>query len=131
MLLLRSVVVWLLILVLAVLNGGFREAVLLPNIGRQGAFVLSGILLSLCIVIVAVIFAGWLRLKGLSRCLFVGLFWFCLTLSFEFGFGLFVQKHSWTGILETYTFKDGNIWPLVLVVTFVAPLLAARIHGKT
>ena len=131
MLLLRSVVVWLLILVLAVLNGGFREAVLLPNIGRQGAFVLSGILLSLCIVIVAVIFAGWLRLKELSRCLFVGFFWLCLTLSFEFGFGFFVQKRSWTGILEAYTFKDGNIWPLVLVVTFVAPLLAARLHGKT
>jgi hypothetical protein len=131
MLLFRSVVVWLLILVLAVLNGGFREVMLLPNIGRQGAFVLSGILLSLCIVIVAIVFARWLRLRGPSRCLFAGLIWLCLTLSFEFSFGLFVQKRPWAAMLEAYTFEDGNIWPLVLVVTFFAPLLAARIRGKT
>ncbi len=131
MLLLRSVAIWLLILVLAVVNGGFRETVLLPNIGRQGAFLLSGILLSLCIVIVAIIFVGWLRLRGLSQCLFAGLIWLCLTLFFEFGFGLFVQERSWAAMLEAYTFKDGNIWPLVLVVTFFAPLLATRIRGKT
>jgi hypothetical protein len=131
MLSLKSVVVWLLILVLAVLNGGFREVVLLPSIGRQGAFVLSGILLSSCIVIVAVVFARWLRLRGLSQCLFAGLIWLCLTLSFEFGFGLFVQERSWAEMLEAYTFKDGNIWPLVLVVTFLAPLLAARIRSNT
>jgi hypothetical protein len=63
--------------------------------------------------------------------LFAGLIWLCLTLSFEFGFGLFVQERSWAEMLEAYTFKDGNIWPLVLVVTFLAPLLAARIRSNT
>jgi hypothetical protein len=130
MLLLRTVAAWLLILVFAVINGGFREAVLLPNLGQPAAFVLSAILLSLCIVIVAIVLAGWLRLNGFSRCLFVGLLWLCLTLVFEFGFGRIVQGLSWAEMLEAYTFKDGNLWPLVLVVTFFAPLLAARIRGR-
>jgi hypothetical protein len=130
MLLLRTVAAWLLILVFAVINGGFREAVLLPNLGQPAAFVLSAILLSLCIMIVAIVLAGWLRLNGFSRCLFVGLLWLCLTLVFEFGFGRIVQGLSWAEMLEAYTFKDGNLWPLVLVVTFFAPLLAARIRGR-
>jgi len=130
MLLLRSVAVWLLLLVIAVLNGGFREAMLLPNLGQPAAFVLSAILLSLCIVIVAVVLAGWLRLSGLSQCLFVGFLWICLTLAFEFGFGRVVQGLSWAEMLEAYTFKDGNIWPLVLVVTFLSPLLAAHIRRR-
>lgn len=41
-----------------------------------------------------------------------------------------VQGQSWTEMLQAYTFKDGNIWPLVLVATFVAPLVAgSRSHA--
>ncbi|MDT8443406.1 MAG: hypothetical protein RQ722_03855 [Desulfuromonadales bacterium] len=65
------------------------------------------------------------------KSLLAGTIWLCLTLSFEFGFGFFIQERSWAAMLEAYTFKDGNIWPLVLVVTFFAPLLAARIRGMT
>jgi len=32
-------------------------------------------------------------------------------------------------LLEAYTFKDGNIWPIVLLVTLVAPLLAVRLRA--
>jgi hypothetical protein len=127
---LKAVAAWLLILVFAVLNGAFREAVLLPNIPRPGAFVLSGTLLSSCIVAVALLLAGWLRLDLPSRPFAVGSLWFCLTLAFEFGFGRLVDGLSWAEILEAYTFKEGNIWPLVLLVTFMAPFIAARIRGK-
>src|SRR5574342_169504 len=128
MVLLRSLAAWLLILVFAVLNGGFRESVLLPNLGKPAALVLSGALLSACIVIVAVVLAGWLGLKGVSRCLSVGSFWLCLTLTFEFGFGRLIEGLSWPEMLEAYAFRDGHIWPLVLVVTFFAPLVAARLR---
>lgn len=130
MFLLRSVTAWLLILVIAVLNGSFREAVLLPNLRPPVAFVLSGVLLSLGILIVTIALAGWLRLRHLSQCLFVGMLWLCLTLAFEFGFGRFVEGLTWAEMLEAYTFKDGNIWPLVLVVIFFAPALAARIRRR-
>ena len=41
-----------------------------------------------------------------------------------------VQHQSWQQLVEAYTFKDGNLWPLVLVVTFVAPLLAVRVRSR-
>lgn len=129
LILIRAVAAWCLILVLAVLNGILREAVLLPNLSKPVAFVLSGVLLSFCIVIVAVALARWLKLSSRRRSLTIGLLWLCLTVVFEFGFGRVVQGRSWADLLEAYTFKDGNIWPVVLAVTLFAPLIAARIRG--
>jgi hypothetical protein len=48
---------------------------------------------------------------------------------FEFSFGL-GQGKSWPVMLEPYTFEGGNIWPVVLAVTALAPYLAARLRGS-
>ena len=126
---LRPVAAWLLILSLASVNGALREAVLLPRLGAPVAVVLSGLLLAALIVVVSVALAGWLRLTSVSRCLAVGTLWLGLTLIFEFGFGI-MQNRSWAEMLEAYTFKDGNIWPLVLIVTLAAPLVAGRLSSR-
>jgi hypothetical protein len=124
----RPFAAWLLILALAMLNGVFREAVLLPALGKPIALILSGLLLSLAILAVAVALARWLALDEPRRCFSVGLLWLCLTLVFEFGFGGMVQGRSWAEMLEAYTFKDGNLWPLVILATMFAPLVAARVR---
>lgn len=121
---------WLLILVLAVLNGGLRESVLVPALGLPAAYVLSGILLSACVLMVAIALAGWMKLGGARHSLAVGLLWLLLTVAFEFGFGRLVQDRSWSQMLDAYTFRDGNIWPLVLLVTFLAPLVAAVVRRR-
>jgi len=123
----RPVAVWFLILLFAIINGAFREAVLIPNLSKPVALVLSGLLLSCIIVILAFWLARWMRLSTRTRCLSVGLLWVCLTLVFEFGFGA-VRGRSLADMLEPYTFKGGNIWPVVLAVTFFAPLIAARLR---
>jgi hypothetical protein len=128
MLMLKSVGAWLLILALAMLNGLFREAMLLPNLGRPVAFFLSGLLLSCCIIVVAFALAPRLELRTPSRCIYVGLLWVSLTVVFEFGFGGMMQGKSWAEMLEAYTFRDGNVWPIVLVVTLLAPLVASRLR---
>lgn len=127
---LKATAVWLVILGCAVLNGGLREGVLMPSLGKPIALVISGVLLSIVIVAISLLLVPWLGRLNTSQCLYVGLLWLCLTLSFEFGFGRLVQHQSWQQLVEAYTFKDGNIWPLVLVVTFVAPLLAVRVRGR-
>lgn len=126
----KATAVWLVILVCAVLNGGLREALLMPLFGRPLALLVSGVLLSIVIVAVSLLLAPCLGRLSTSQCLYVGLLWLCLTLIFEFGFGRLVQRQSWQQLVEAYTFKEGNIWPLVLVVTFVAPLLAVRVRGR-
>ena len=126
----KPVAAWLLILLLAVLNGGLRESVLVPALGLPAAYMLSGILLSACVLTVAIALAGWMKLGDARRSLAVGLLWFLLTVAFEFGFGRLVQDRSWSQMLDAYTFRDGNIWPLVLLVTFLAPLVAAVVRRR-
>ena len=122
--LLKVAGLWLLILACAVLNGLLREAVLVPRLGAPAALVVSGLLLATCIVVVAFVFLPRLGPLTLRQRLGIGLFWLTLTLIFEFGFGRFVQQRSWADLLEAYTFRDGNLWPLVLLVTLLAPLWA-------
>lgn len=122
---LRPVVAWLAILVLAVLNGFLREAVLLPRLGRTAAYLASGLVLSALIVLVACVLARWMRLASAQQALQVGALWLAMTLAFEFGFGL-VQGKPWPEILAQYTFADGNLWPLVLVVVLFAPWVGWR-----
>jgi hypothetical protein len=126
MLVVKAVAAWLLLCVLTALNGILREAVLMPNMSNAIAYALSALLLSSLIVATAVALAGWLRLTTRLHCLYVGLIWACLTLVFEFGLGGIVQQRSWSEMLEAYTFKDGNIWPIVLAVIFFAPLVGAH-----
>jgi hypothetical protein len=129
MLTLKATAVWLLILACAVLNGGLREALLVPALGKPAGPVLSGVLLSIVILAVSLLLVPRLGRLATGQCLYVGLLWLCLTLAFEFGFGRLVQHQSWQRLLEAYTFKDGNVWPVVLVVVFLAPLLAVRGRG--
>jgi hypothetical protein len=59
----------------------------------------------------------------------VGAFWLLLTLVFEFGFGRIAQHKSWQELFGAYTLQGGNIWPVVLLTTAVAPWLTARFRG--
>lgn len=124
MILVRPVAVWVLILFLAILNGILRESFLLPRLSLPVAYLISGILLSLFIIAVTLALSRWLMLTSFAHSLSVGVVWLVLTLFFEFGFGRWVQERSWEELLQAYTFKDGNIWPVVLLMTLLAPLIA-------
>lgn len=128
---LKSLAIWLFILLCAIANGGFREAVLLPHIGTTPAYLLSGALLASLILGVATGCIRWLGIESPSQALRTGAFWLLLTLAFEFGFGRLVQDKPWPMLLQAYTFQDGNLWPLVLLVTLLAPRIALWLRGKT
>ena len=123
---LKVFALWVVILILAMLNGMLREKILVPSIGPFGALIASGIILSGCIFLVAFIGAPWYGRLALPKWLLIGSMWLALTVAFEFGFGRFVQHKEWPELFEAYTFEGGNIWPLILVATLVSPWLAAR-----
>lgn len=124
----KAFAAWLAILALAVANGALRETVLIPRLGNTLGLVLSGLLLAALILVIAFLALPWLSVNRLSQVIGIGLAWLVLTLVFEFSFGRF-QGKPWSTILEAYTFKDGNIWPVVLLVTGAAPYIAARFRG--
>ena len=131
MLLLKSLVPWLAILCLAVANGALREAVLIPALGKSVGLVLSGVLLSLLIALVSHVFIRRQRSVRGSQGLLIGVVWLCLTLAFEFSFGRLVRHKSWSELLDAYTFQDGNIWPVVLLVTLLAPYFSVLLHSRS
>ena len=124
----KALTVWAGILILAVGNGLFREMVLTPKLGKTPGLVLSGVLLSGLIVGISYVALPWLRVRRAGGLFAIGLGWLVLTVLFEFAFGL-LQGKGWAVLLEAYTFKGGNIWPVVLLVTALAPCLAAKLRG--
>lgn len=121
-------VIWLGILLFAIANGIAREAVLVPEFGLVIGLMLSGILLSICILFISYCALPWIGKRPARGYVIIGLAWLCLTLLFEFTFGL-AQGKTWLELFDAYTFKNGNIWPIVLVVTTFAPYLAAKVKG--
>lgn len=125
----KALIIWVGILFLAIANGMLREAVLMPRLGTPAALLLSGSLLAALIIAVAYLSLPWLQIRRPGQLWAVGLGWLALTLVFEFAFGLW-QGKSWSVLLEAYSFRDGNIWPVVLAVTVLAPYIAARLRDR-
>ena len=119
--------IWLLIVPLAILNGGFRDRVL---VGLGGAALpLSGMILSVCIFAVA--FCLIPRIKGCRQRDYVlfGVLWFLLTNLFD----LAMYRRAGGGLsdlLAAYRFWTGNLWALVAVSTLLAPRAAGKFRGK-
>ena len=126
--LLRSLVIWFALLVLATANGLLREGLLLKILPRKLAFTCSGLTLIAAVLLVCLLTISWLGRSALGQYLLIGMLWLALTLAFEFGFGL-MRGRSLASLLDAYRFKDGNIWPVVLVVIALAPAVAAFARG--
>ncbi|HEY8104977.1 MAG TPA: hypothetical protein VIE46_02655 [Gemmatimonadales bacterium] len=125
---LRALVIWVALLVVAVLNGGFREGVLTPRMSETVAHGASSIMLSAAILIVTAIAIPWIRPAVPRDAIAIGLGWLGLTLAFEFGFGR-LRGRSWPELLVDYNVLRGRIWVLVLMATAVAPYVTARARG--
>ncbi len=123
---LRALLLWLLLMVLAIANGGFREALLTPRLGAPAAHVVSTLLLCLLIAVTSYTTIPWLAPPTPSAALALGTLWLVLTLAFEFGFGHYVVHKPWSELLADYNLLAGRVWILVPVTVFLAPLLAAR-----
>jgi hypothetical protein len=124
----RAIFVWAAILVFAICNGAFRDVVLTNALGPVPARFLSGIILCVAIVAVAALTAPWFESTQPRFRWYMGGLWLVLTLGFEIAVG-YAQHQSWQRLLDAYTLQGGNLWPLVLFTTFIAPWAGARIRG--
>lgn len=73
---LQAVAIWFLIIPIAILNGGLRENVLI-KLGTA-ALPLSGIILSLCIFVMAFLFIPKIKDCKKTDYIFIGIIWCCL-----------------------------------------------------
>lgn len=125
----RALVVWIGILLLASVNGAIRDLLLAPRLGDPAARAISTISLSAVVVLVTWLSIRWIGPASARAAFVIGAFWTLLTLAFEFLGGRYLFGKSWATLLADYDLARGRIWVLVLLVTLLAPLLVARARG--
>lgn len=124
--------VWLCIIPVAILNGGFREYFLENYLSEKASLSVSGIILSVLIFFITSVLL--MRIKEISYrdSIITGLFWTVLTIGFEFSFGL-SSGSTWSELIEAYNPLSGNLWILVILSTLLSPILTYRLkwlYGK-
>ena len=122
----KSILIWLSIIPLAILNGGFREIVLTPRLGENCAQPISGIILIFLLFIVSFIFIPRIG-KGLPKTYWeIGVLWVAMTIVFETILGL-AMGDTVMELMKAYDFTTGNLWLFVVLFTGITPWLVAKI----
>lgn len=123
----QAIGIWFLIIPLAILNGGFRESVLV-KLGDI-ALPLSGIILSACIFIVAYVFIPKIKNCRTKDYVIFGLIWFVLTNLFDLTMYI-SEGGGMKDLIHSYNFLNGNLWILVVATTLVSPIVVAKIKRR-
>ena len=119
----RSTAIWLVILTVAIMNGAFRQGILVPRLGDATGHVISTVLLSGAVLVVTWLTVGWIQPSNYREAWSIGAYWLALTVGFEFLAGHYLFHTPWPVLLADYNVLKGRIWPLVLVLTFSAPAI--------
>jgi hypothetical protein len=127
--LVHAIAIWCVLLVVASVNGAFREAVLIPRTGDVLGRVISTLLLSVFVIILAWLTIGWIGPRSAQDAWLVGVAWLLLTVTFEFLAGHYLFHNPWARLLEDYNVFRGRIWVLVLLTTVVAPRICAGLRN--
>ena len=122
----RACGVWLLIVLVAVINGGIRQALISPRTGDTLGHAISTIMLCAAILLLCWVTIGWMRPATRREVWWIGALWVTLTFAFEFLAGHYVFGTPWRRLLADDNIFRGRIWVLVLVTTAIAPWLAVR-----
>ena len=119
----RAGVIWFVIMITAILNGAFRDVVLLPRLGDTLARAISCVTLGAIIVFVTWMSLQWIHPGSPRDAWTIGALWLVMTLGFEFGAGHYLFATPWPQLLADYNLLAGRLWVLVLVTTLAAPPL--------
>lgn len=126
MLVIKAFASWLILMVLAILNGSFRQSVLLQRMDELRAHQVSTIMLCAIIFLYTWLIYRWWQLPSRSSAWIVGLTWLVLTVAFEFVLGGVILKKPMSTMLADYNILVGRIWPLVLLSVLLAPVALWR-----
>jgi len=118
--------VWAVMAVVAVVNGVFRELVLVPRVGHYLGHVASTALLVAAILLVSFAYFSRTPIEyGRTERIGVGVLWTALTVGFEFVVG-YAEETPVSVTLGQYDVLAGQVWIAVPLALLVSPLLFGR-----
>lgn len=127
---LRSLTIWLVLIVAEIAHGILRAIVLVPIVGEFRSNQIGVFTGSAIILLIAYFTNRWIGARRPKETLLVGLIWLVLTVAFEVLFGRLVVGLSWERIASDYNVLNGGLMPLGLLVLFFSPMIASKLRGK-
>jgi len=128
MILVRSLIVWVLIIVAETIHGRARVLLLQPYVGdfraRQIA-VFTGSIIIFLIVLACIRFIG---ARTVSQLIGVGCLWVVLTVVFELGLRRLVMGYSWQRITSDYNILQGGLLSIGMIVLLFTPVVAGKLR---
>jgi len=125
---LRYLLAWLPMVLIAILNGVLRQAWYAKYMSELRAHQLSTLTGILLFGIYIWSLTRLWKLESSGQALAIGFIWLGLTVVFEFTFGHFVAGHPWRRLLQDYDLLTGRVWVLVLIWVTLAPYLFYRLQ---
>lgn len=122
-------IAWFPMLLLAVLNGVFREAVLKKWMTDLAAHQVSTFTLILILAIYIRYIIHRFPPTSAAQAILIGGFWVMLTLFFEFGFGIY-RGNSWSTMTADYNLLKGHLWVFVPISVLFAPLVFSLLQKR-
>jgi hypothetical protein len=117
----KHILGWFGLMVIAIINGAFRDLVYKSSIGELSAHQVScAIGIILFGVFIWYLGRKW-PLASASQAWLVGVIWLGMTISFEFLFFHFARGVPWSVLLHDYNIVEGRLWILILLWVTIAP----------
>lgn len=125
----KASAIWIIIVLLAIGNGIFRESILVPAMGQNAALPISGISLSCIVFIVTYLAFPFFAKQNTQAYFLIGLQWVLMTLLFEFVFGHYVIGKPWPIIFQVFNIMKGDLFVIVLLTCLISPPIVAKIKS--
>jgi len=116
---------WLLLAVAMTANGIFRELVLRPRLGTLAGYVSVALGAVIIVAITWAMFRAFRR-STVGAMVQSGLLLMGMTVVFETVIGRWVDHKSWSDLAANYAFWRGALWPLLLLLVGLTPLIWGR-----
>ena len=117
---------WLIILPFMIANGIFRELVVKRFVSATVAEAVSVVLGIAILVALTRFLLRPLAGKATSQLVRASATLVLLTVAFEFLFGHYVDRKSWSELLANYEIWNGRLWPIALATLAFVPFLWGR-----
>lgn len=121
---------WFPLVIIAIVNGTFRQIAFQKSLGELYAHQLSTATGLILFGFYIFWFMRWLKPQSYVETVRIGILWLVLTVVFEFSLGRMLGR-DWSVLLHDYNLFEGRVWVLVPLWIAIAPSLFFKISGKS
>jgi hypothetical protein len=125
---LKYVLAWLPLVIIAMANGALREGFYGRYISELRAHQISTVLGVILFGLYIWALMHYVTPASSKQAISIGVIWLGLTVAFEFIFMHYVAGRSWDILLHDYNILAGRIWIVVLIWVAVAPYVFYRLQ---